>query len=337
MNDAPSPTAPKPWNRRTLIGLAAVAGAATAVAVWTWQSSEAQVRRPVPTPAPIDGARAYSYLKTLCDVGPHPAGTEANTRYRKIAADHFQKCGGVVTEQPFTARDPLSRQPVAMVNLIASWYPDRKERLLLAAHYDSRPHPDQEEDPELRKTAFLGANDPGSGVALLMEIANHLKGLKTPYGVDILLVDGEELVYDRVGEYFLGSKHFGKLYRANRRKVPKFYVAGLVLDLVGDRDLNISQEQNSVRLAPQVVREVWDVARQLKARGFVHQIGPEVLDDHLPLNEAGIPTADIIDFDYDYWHRAGDTPDKCSPESLGEVGRVVTAWLGLPGKGRRTR
>lgn len=344
MNTDPAPRSR--WNRKTLLGLGiAMAMGSIGLGVWTWRTSEAQTRRPELTPAPIDGKRAYGYLQALCDVGPHPAGTEANGRYRQIAVDHFKKCGGEVREQPFKARDPdpRVRQPVAMVNIVASWFPDRTERIVVAAHYDSRPFPDQEDDPTLRRTPFLGANDPGSGVALLMEIANHLKDLNTPYGIDLVLVDGEELVYDnagdRYGEYFLGSGEFGRLYKEGkegRRKDPNRYVAGVVLDMVADRDLNISKEVNSVRLAPQVVREIWDVANRLKARGFVQQVGPEVLDDHLALNTAGIPTADIIDFDYRYWHKAGDTIDKLSADSLEEVGRVITAWLCMPGKGKPT-
>jgi hypothetical protein len=113
------------------------------------------------------------------------------------------------------------------------------------------------------------------------------------------------------------------------------YVAGLVLDMVGGKDLSINQEPNSLNLAPGLVHEVWNVARQLKVKGFKTRVGREVLDDHLALNNAGIPSIDLIDFDYPYWHKADDLPKNCSADSLAEVGRVVTAWLAQPR--RRTR
>src|SRR5262249_28453454 len=106
--------------------------------------------------------------------------------------------------------------------------------------------------------------------------------------------------------------------------------AGLVLDMVGGRNLRINREPNSLQFAPELVREVWSVARQIDAQSFRTDIGREVLDDHLALNDAGIPAIDIIDFEYPYWHKADGRPENCSAESLTEVGRVVTAWLAQP-------
>ncbi|HKI17882.1 MAG TPA: M28 family peptidase [Isosphaeraceae bacterium] len=287
------------------------------------------------SPAPIDGKRAYGYLKQICDIGPRTAGSEANGRQRKLVKGHFEKKGGAVREQPFRALHPVTGERLVMVNLIGSWNPERLQRVVIGAHYDTRPHPDQEDLPNRQKLPFLGANDGASGVALLMEIANHLATLETPWGVDLVLFDGEELVFGndpRVGEYFLGSNEFARIYADQRdhRRSKMHYAAGLVLDMVGGRDLKINQEPTSSREAPDLVREVWAVARGLGARSFRFQEGREVLDDHLALIRAGIPAIDIIDFDYPYWHKADDLPENCSAESLAEVGRVVTAWLALP-------
>ena len=112
------------------------------------------------------------------------------------------------------------------------------------------------------------------------------------------------------------------------------YVGGILLDMVGGKEMQIKREPNSLRFAPELVREVWGVAHQLDARSFSNGTGREVMDDHLPLNQAGIPTIDLIDFDYPHWHKIDDVPENCSPDSLAEVGRVVTGWLALP---RRTR
>jgi glutaminyl-peptide cyclotransferase len=290
------------------------------------------------SPAPIDGKRAYGYLKSICELGPRVAGSPENARQLKMVADHFTKMGGKVRAQHFQADHPLTGKRVDMVNLIGSWHPERQQRVLISAHYDTRPHADQEDDPDRRNLPFLGANDCASGVALLMEIAHHLDKIETTWGVDLVLFDGEELVYGdrpRKGEYFLGSWAFARDYakQIEQRDYKTRYVAGILLDMVGGKDLQIKREPNSMEFAPALVREVWAVAKQVNAKSFVNDVGREVLDDHLPLNDSGIPTIDIIDFEYPFWHKADDLPENCSAESLAEVGRVLTAWLAQP---RRT-
>jgi hypothetical protein len=335
------------WRRDRLVGglvvgLAVIlAAAALFHPLSSWLGSLEASAAMAANPAPIDGQRAFGYLEKICKLGPRVAGTEANTRQRQMVAEHFKAMGANVREQPFAAAHPVTGQRVDMVNLVGSWHPERTQRVVIGAHYDTRPHPDEEQDPERLKLPFLGANDGASGVALLMEIAHHLNDMNTPWGVDLVIFDGEELVYgshpNTQGEYFLGSKEFARAYveGVESRRTKARYVAGLVLDMVGGSKLQINQEPNSLNLAPNVVRDVWAVARQLDAKSFHFRQGREVLDDHLALNNAGIPTADIIDFDYPYWHKADDLPMNCSAESLAEVGRVVTAWLAQPR--RRTR
>jgi hypothetical protein len=296
---------------------------------------EAQAAMLASPPPAIDGHRAFGYLEQVVAIGPRTAGSAANTKQRKLVADHFAKAGGKVREQPFGAVHPLTGEKLEMANLIGSWNPDRLERVVIGAHYDTRPFPDQEERPNRRKLPFVGANDGGSGVALLMEIANHLTTLDTPWGVDLVLFDGEELVYGnqfRKGEYFLGSDEFARVYTVGLRdgSSRSRYVAGIVLDMVGGRNLRIKREPNSLEAAPELVNHVWAVAQSLRIRAFSREMGREVMDDHLALIRAGIPTIDIIDFEYPYWHKADDIPSKCSAQSLADVGRVVTTWLMQP-------
>jgi hypothetical protein len=331
----------KIWRLYVLVPLllALLAGAAFFPMLQRFRTAEANAAM-LGSPAPIDGQRAYRYLKEICELGPRPAGSEANARQRKLVADHFTKLGAKVREQPFRGRHPLNGARVQMANLIGSWHPERSQRVVIGAHYDTRPHPDQEEDDERRKLPFLGANDGASGVALLMELAHHLNDLVTPWGVDLVLFDGEELVFGnnpRLGDYFLGSKHFAQTYadQVERRRPGPRYARGFVLDMIGGRNQVIKQEPNSLNLARDLVREVWAVAEQLKIRSFSFDVGREVLDDHLALNDAGIPTIDLIDFEYPYWHKADDLPENCSAESLSDVGKVLTAWLTQPR--RRTR
>jgi hypothetical protein len=288
----------------------------------------------VEPPPAIDGQRAYGYLKKICEIGPRTAGSEANARQREMVKAHFQKMGAVVREQPFQVEHPQNGQLLTMKNLVGAWHPERTQRVVIGAHYDTRPHPDEERTPERHALPFIGANDGASGVALLMEIAHHLNDLETTVGVDLVLFDAEELVFGnnpRVGEYFLGSMEFARIYTAQvtAKRIPWRYRAGIVLDMVGGRDLKIDQEPNSKQYAFSVMREVWSVARRLGATAFRDQPGREVLDDHLPLNKARIPTIDLIDFNYPFWHTADDLPENCSAESLEEVGKVVTTWLTL--------
>lgn len=316
----------------------AVVAVAAGVVVLLQQRGKTAMAEPIP--APIDGQRAYGYLKQICALGPRISGTDANTAQRKMVSDHFKKCGATVTEQTFDGRDPQSGEPFRMVNLKGSWFPDRADRVVIAAHYDTRPTPDRETDPALMDSPFLGANDGASGVALLMEIAHHLKDMNTPWGVDLVIFDGEERVYGRnanIDDYFLGSKAFSRAYQAEQRRArPRYrYARGIILDMVGDADLNIEQEGYSRKLYPRFVAEIWDIAKKLGATGFADRVGTEVNDDHLPMINAGIPTIDLIDFDYPHWHRATDLPENCSARSLEQVGRVVTAWLNQPKPAKR--
>ena len=286
-------------------------------------------------PAKIDGKRAFAYLEKICEIGPRTAGSAANKRQLEMVEAHFKEMGAEVRRQPFGLNHPQTGQRLALANLIGSWHPERAERVVIGAHYDTRPHPDQEEDPQRHALPFIGANDGASGVALLMEFAHHLKDLDTRFGVDLVLFDGEELVYGndpdtRQGEYFLGSKEFARRYAeqsgAQGNKGTR-YVAGIVLDMVGGRDLRLPRDPYSIEHAGRLVDEVWSVAGHLRSKSFQNRRGPEVTDDHIPLNERGIPTIDIIDFEYRYWHTADDVPKNCSAASLEEVGRVVTGWL----------
>ncbi len=142
---------------------------------------------------PFNGAQAYDYLKQLCDIGPRYSGSAGMAAQQKFLIDFFQKAGGKVIKQEFTVRHPLTGEAVPMTNLIVEWHPERKERVLLCAHYDTRPFPDR--DPRNPGGKFVGANDGASGVALLMELAHSMPKFQSKYGVDFLLVDGEDLVY----------------------------------------------------------------------------------------------------------------------------------------------
>jgi hypothetical protein len=287
-------------------------------------------RAPAAEAVEFSGERAMRHLEAICDLGPRPSGSPAMDRQRALLARHFRAAGATVTGQAFQIRDRRTGAPVHLENLIVTWHPDRAERVLLAAHYDTRPFPDR--DPVDPEGVFLGANDGASGVAVLMELAAAMPGLPGPVGVDFVLFDAEEYVVHPRDPYFLGSAYFARQYAADRRagRLPHAYRAGVLLDMVADRDLQIWQEQHSVDWpdTKPVVDSIWDVARRLEVREFVPRPKHAVQDDHLPLRMiGGIPTCDIIDFDYPHWHTTSDTPAQCAAESLSAVGRVVLAWL----------
>ena len=280
--------------------------------------------------ASFSGDRAMRNLEAICNLGPRPSGSAAMDRQRAMLAEHFRAAGATVSGQAFQIRDRRTGKPVHLENLLVSWHPDRTDRVLLAAHYDTRPFPDN--DPVDPKGVFLGANDGASGVAVLMELAAAMPALPGPVGVDFVLFDGEEYVFAPRDPYFLGSTFYARQYLADRQagRLPHTYRCGVLLDMVGDRDLEIWQEQHSVDWPDTrpVVDEIWDVARRLEVRQFVPRPKHAVQDDHLPLRMiAGIPTCDIIDFDYPQWHTTADAPAACSAESLDAVGRVMLAWL----------
>jgi hypothetical protein len=317
-----------------LLGLAALVVAPVAVSLCMMGSPQnaGTAKKPAGKPATLagfDGQRAYEYLVEQCQIGPRISGTEGNRTLRQRMVEHFESCGAGVLRQTFQATHPLSGDPVEMENIVASWHPERKSRVLIGAHFDTRPQPDKETDPRAKSKQFLGANDGASGVAVLMELANMLPDLKTGVGVDLVAFDGEELVYDEDGEYFLGSTHFAEEYR--QRRLPGRYVAAIIVDMVGDKTLEIYPDQVSRREVPQLVEEIWKIARRLRAGGFKTGRSHDIRDDHLPLLAVGIPAIDIIDFDFGkdnrYWHTLEDKPERCSPASLAQVGGVLAEWL----------
>lgn len=283
-------------------------------------------------PVPFDGQRAHKYLQQLCDLGPRISGTEGMKKQQDMLETHFRKLGATVQRQEFQVRQLSQRHQTPMVNLIVSWHPQRQRRILLASHYDTRPIADQEPNRALWFKPFLSANDGTSGVAFLMELGHHIKDLKTEFGIDFVFFDGEEYVFETSplgggDKYFFGSEHFAAEYVKSRATRTYRYDAGVLLDLFAGKDAQLKIEMYSWDAARPLVEQIWGVAKLLGARSFVFQKGYEVLDDHIALIRAGIPTVDIIDFDYPHWHRLSDTPDKVSPEQMREVSDVLTVWL----------
>jgi glutaminyl-peptide cyclotransferase len=279
--------------------------------------------------------RALGYLKQICDLGPRISGSEAMAKQQEIVKKHLEGQGAKVEFQKYTARQRSQQQPVAMANLVAKWYPERPKRILLGAHYDTRPIADREPDRRNWRNQFLGANDGAAGAALMMELAHHIGSLPTTVGIDFVLFDGEEYIFDNRHQdeggdiYFFGSEHFAQDYtrkRANDPRSPK-YIGAIVVDMIAGKEARFFFEQNSYMQAGQLAEGVWKIARDVGADGFRAQMGSSMLDDHIPLLKARIPTIDVIDADYPHWHRLTDVPANCSGETMEQVARVLIAWM----------
>jgi len=271
----------------------------------------------------FDQDRAFGYLEEQCALGPRNPGSEGANQARGFYRIFMTERADTAYLQPFNFTDTISGESYVLTNVVAEFNRGKQPRVLLCAHWDTRPFADRDPDPALVDEPIMGANDGASGVAVLMEMANIIPQLDTPYGIDIVLFDGED--YGEEGHldyYCIGSKFF-----ADEIIRPGSHAFGVLLDMIGDADQRIYREQYSHAYARRITDMVWSTAREIGIETFVDSLNHIVYDDHLPLIDRGLPTVNSIDFDYPYWHTVQDTPDKCSPESLGNVGKVLVALL----------
>ena len=275
--------------------------------------------------APVfTGDEAWRYLVKQCEYGPRVPGTAAHDSTKSLIFRALRSAGAAVSVQRFEIPDPYHPgEPLQLTNITGSFYPKSRRRFLVAAHYDCRPWADEDPDSTAWTQPVPGANDAASGVAVLLELAGIL-GRRPPgdLGVDLVFFDGED--YGKAGDlehYLIGSKFFAVNLGGYRP------VGGILLDMVGGRDARIGMEGNSLAQAPELTRALFERAAQLGLTVFVAEPADPVYDDHVPLLMAGIPTVDLIGLPYDHWHTVADTPDKCSPETLRQVGTLVADFL----------
>lgn len=270
----------------------------------------------------FDGGKSFSYLEKQVSFGPRNPMSAGHEECKNWLVSELEKYANRVVKQEFMHFDPRLNKNIRMTNIVASFNLNAERRIILCAHWDTRPRADKDL-PENAGKPILGANDGASGVAVLLEIARVMKAQLPEVGVDIVLFDGEDYGPEGVlEEYFLGSKYFAK----NLGKYKPVF--GILLDMVGDAQLNLPVESQSNYYARAIVDKVWSAAEELGYSQFERRVGYAVNDDHIALIEAGIPCIDIIDFEYPdksnkYWHTLQDTPDKCSPQSLKVVGQTV--------------
>ena len=271
----------------------------------------------------VDGGRAQARVVHQVELGPRIPGTAGHAAMVGWLEAELTRLGARVERQTFA--DSTLGRPLPLTNLVARYGPERGRRIALAAHYDTRPWCDQDPDPAHRVLPLAGANDGGSGVAVLLETAELLHRRAPPVGVDLVFFDGEDQgLASRPEQFSLGAKGYAASLAARGSDARP--VAAFVFDMVGDKDLEIYPEIQSTQRAANLSAMVLDAAHATGARGFHETPRYAVTDDHVPLLEAGLPAVDIIDFDYPAWHTLGDRPDQTSAESLAEVARVA-AWI----------
>jgi len=282
---------------------------------------------------PFDGEAARRYVKAQLDFGARVPGTEAHRRAGDWIAEQMRQRADSVIEQRWN-HVTSKGDTLPLRNIFARFRPGASIRILYVAHWDSRPFADQSEDAAKRQLPVPGANDGGSGVGMLIALADLLKQTPPTVGVDLLFVDGED--YGTFGppdvDVLLGSTYFA----AN---MPQGYqpIFGVLWDMIGDTDLQVLQEGHSVERAPEVVARVWEAAAKLGyQQHFPPRVGSAITDDHLPLLDKGLRVIDVIDLDYlgppgsskpNYHHTTDDTLDKVSARSLKIMGDLAYALI----------
>jgi len=318
-------TAVKPEKERRksirLIFVSALAILGVGAAIWFFMF----------TPPRFNGERAFSGIVRQCDFGPRVPGSDAHQQCGDYLIRELQKYAETVREQSFEYVDKHDSSRIYRGrNIVASFNldPEKKYRVLLCAHWDSRPFADKDPDSSNHALPVPGANDGASGVAVLLEMARLLHENPLDFGVDIVLFDLEDLgdysaglKSDSLNPFCIGSQYFVKNMGDYR---PTY---GVLLDMIGNKNLKIRKEAYSQSQAGFVVSRVWNAAKRVNAPAFVDETGQPLLDDHIPFLQKGIRVIDLIDFDYPYWHTIADTPDKCSATSLQQVGDVLVELL----------
>ncbi len=271
---------------------------------------------PSPTSPPnsFDGQRAYEDVKTQVAFGPRIPGTEGHTQAVEWIRGELARAGWQVEIQESEALGKPIRNIVAKRSV-------ESPEIILGAHYDSRMYADQDPNPDNSFKPVPGANDGASGVAVLLELARTLPA-NAP-NVWLVFFDAEDNGRIEGWDWILGSREFVKNNPVQPRAV-------VIVDMIGDADLNIYKERNSNSA---LTDEIWEVAARLGYGDvFIPAYKYSMLDDHTPFIEAGIPAVDLIDFDYPYWHTLADTPDKVSAASLQAVGQTLWGWITQQGR-----
>ena len=292
---------------------------------------------PAPPPVKVnipsfDAASAFAFIEKQVAFGPRNPGSAGHTSCRDWLIETFKTYGAQVTAQDFTARD-LTDKKYDATNIIASFHPEASRRVLLTAHWDTRAHGDYDPDPNRHTSPIPGADDGGSGVAVLLEVARLLQSNPIDFGVDIVLFDAEDQGKNNGADplsWCQGAQYWGKQPHVDNYKAQY----GIHLDMVGAKNPRFGKEGFSRNYAPQIQEKVWKMAQGMGyGMFFVNDFTNPVTDDHKYVNELRqIPTVNIINQPLasetgfgPHWHTHGDGLEIIDQRSLKAVGQVVIA------------
>lgn len=277
----------------------------------------------------FDGREAQRWIERQCALGPRVPGTVAHTRWIRTVTAYLDSLGVQVRREEFRRPSPLSSDTLRLTNLVASIHPGMHPRLLLGAHWDSRPWADEDPDSAMRRLPVPGANDGASGVAVLLVLARMMRENPPPLGVDLAFFDMEDM--GRSGhpeEYCQGSRHMAANWPG---ALPDWVV---VLDMVGSESAQFGRESYSFQQAPDLVDLLFRLAGEKGYREWNPESEYAVVDDHLSFQAIGVPAVDVIGFNDPNWHTRRDDPRGTSADRLGRVGTVMAelAWGGHLGR-----
>lgn len=285
-------------------------------------------------PPPFNADSAYSYIEAQLSFGPRVPNTEAHDKCALWLEEKFNSFGADVLVQKAKV-EAYDGSLLNMSNIIARFQPEKVNRLLLMAHWDTRPFADHDPDPDRQNHPIPGANDGASGVGVLLEIGRLLGETNTNIGIDIILFDVEDYgVPDHLDiEWNVDSWCLGSQYWSRNPHEKGYYARyGILLDMVGAKNAVFTQEEVSVYYAKTVLEKVWKKAREIGYSDyFSYEKTPQIVDDHRYVNEIlGIPSIDIIQYDHgtesnfgSFWHTHNDDLQIIDKKTLKAVGEVV--------------
>lgn len=291
----------------------------------------------IQAPVSFNRDSAYAYVRRQVAMGPRVSGTPGNLKCREYIVSELTRHGAQNINVQTGEVTAFNGDVLPIGNIMASYRPELKDRVLLLAHYDTRPWADSDLNEDNRLQPVIGANDGGSGVAVLLEMARQFNQTEPPVGIDLLFVDAED--YGQTSGFSthdttwcLGTQYWVENMPYAPDSLPRY---AILFDMVGGIDAKFHREFFSDNKARKIVDKIWSVAeRSGFGDRFINKSGGAAVDDHLFINEAGIPAVDIIETKNEKtrtfpetWHTLDDNMDNVDPSSMHAVGQTVLNLL----------
>ncbi len=263
------------------------------------------------------------YFENLNNLSPHPPKSFNHRAVKNYIINELKKSNASVKVDEFTYQNQILGYSKGY-NIIAEFAGRKKEKIAFASHWDTRPIADNDLKYKNRNKPIIGANDGNSSTAVLLKLSEYLSRKKLEYTVVLLFFDAEDSGINGEG-YCIGSKKYVENHDIN-------FVYGILIDMIGDKNLTIKKEGFSKLYATKIVNNIWNIARQkFNYKFFKNSSWGNIIDDHYSFLKKGIPFVNIIDFDYIYWHTTKDIPENCSVANMRKIYRLLKYISANPG------